>query len=128
MPAGTPLDLRGASLALRLGQQANHTLTHSGPLDFELVLEDTGGNRSAVRASAWTQLQAIYPSHISPPMAGLIETTKGVFETQVFPWWAFIADGRPLDLSQIRRVMIVVGQPYTATSGRIAVDDIEVWR
>lgn len=118
-------DLRNSTIALRLGQQPKHALTTGlgGGLDFAITLQDAAGNTSTVQASAWHAASRIYPSVVS-----MKETTKGVMETFTFPWWAFVANGRALDLNHITSMKIDLGSPPSSAQGRVAIDDLEIWR
>ncbi|HXD32505.1 MAG TPA: hypothetical protein VN643_15390 [Pyrinomonadaceae bacterium] len=118
-------DLRNSTIALRLGQQPKHALTTGlgGALDFAITLQDAAGNTSTVQASAWHTARGIYPSIVD-----MNETTKGVLESFTFPWWAFVANGRTLDLNHITSVKIDLGSPPSSAQGRVAIDDLEIWR
>jgi hypothetical protein len=132
----SPEDLRESSIAIRFAQQPQYigaSLQPSTPIDLRVTIEDGSGNQSSVQISAWAPLRAIYQSNLhdsgppggEPPVIG--ETTKAVFETRIIPWWAFVADGRIVDLAAITKITIDVGGAGLTTSARIGVDDVEIW-
>jgi hypothetical protein len=121
-----PIDFRNAALAFRVAQQPLHpqTLALNGPLDFAITLSD-GVNASTVGFGAWTSVREIYPSKI---VSQGIVSTKAVFETRIIPWWAFVANGSVLDLSRIAEIRLDLGVAGVSSKGRIAIDDVEIWR
>lgn len=121
-----PIDFRNAALAFRVAQQPLHpqTLALNGPLDFAITLSD-GVNASTVGFGAWTSVREIYPSKI---VSQGIVSTKAVFETRIIPWWAFVANGSVLDLSRIAEIRLDLGVAGVSPKGRIAIDDVEIWR
>jgi hypothetical protein len=118
--------LRNASLAVRVAQQPIDGMTPTGPVDFGVTLVDSSMNISTVWSTAWRQVAGIYVSWIEDKRPDPAYSTKGIFETFVFPWWAFVADGRTLNLGEITEFRIEVGG--VVGTGQIAIDDLEIWR
>ncbi len=112
-------DLRTASLALRLAMRPPDGTTTVADIDFSLTLIDAAGNSSTVQASPWRRVRGTYPTNLCGDL-----TTKAAFETFTFPWWAFVANGRPLDLSNV----VTVRLNFAAPAGAIAIDDLEIWK
>ncbi|MCE4555050.1 PKD domain-containing protein [Roseateles cellulosilyticus] len=112
-------DLRGASLALRLALRPPNGVAVVPDTDFSVTLIDNAGGTSTVNASAWRRVRGTYPTNLCGRL-----TTKAAFETFVFPWWAFVANGRALDLSQVATIRFNFALP----AGAVGVDDLEIWK
>ncbi len=134
-----PQNIHNSTISLRVAQQPLHaqTLALDNDLDFSISIIDKFDNSSTLRASAWLQARRVYPSSafrdFYPDSQGNMEivwdnTTKGVFETFTFPWWAFVAEGRTIDLSSIAKIVLSFGSGNGSIQGRIAIDDVEIWQ
>ncbi len=134
-----PQNIHNSTISLRVAQQPLHaqTLALDNDLDFSIGIIDSSGNKSILRAGAWLQARRVYPSSafrdFYPDPQGEVEivwdnTTKGVFETFAFPWWAFVAEGQTIDLSSIVKIVLSFGSGSGSIQGRIAIDDVEIWR
>lgn len=112
-------DLRNASVALRVAIQPKDGPTVLPDIDFNMTLVDGLGNISSVPASAWRLVRGTYRSTVDGDF-----TTKAAFETFVFPWWSFVANGRSLNLEDVREIRLESLVP----AGPVGIDDLEIWR
>ena len=78
-------------------------------------------NTASARIAAWSPIAGVYPSEVNGN-----NTTKGTLETRSLPWWAFVANGTAFDLAAVKSVTIKVGGGDGSSTGRIAIDDLEV--
>lgn len=118
LPAGSR-DLRSAALALRLALRPPDGTTVAPDVDFSLTLVDAAGNTSTVPALPWRRVRGTYPT----VQCGTA-TTKAAFETFAFPWWAFVANGRTLDLGNVTAIRF----DFTPPAAAVGIDDLEIWK
>jgi len=115
-------DLQGATIALQMARQPQdfaEATTATPSLNFTLVMTDGAGAESRVPAGYSHLLRGTYPSRVRGT-----QTTKAVLETFRFPWWAFVANGRAIDLSDVRSIRIEL----PAGAARIGIDQVEIQR
>ena len=124
LPKGS-YDLRPYGyLSFRAAQGTRHpnTVALDGPLSFTVVLVDGTGAESAVDISSFGVLTETYPR----PEYGAGEGWANEFNTIRIPVTAFDADGRAIDLGDIRSIRFAFGPSYGSELGRIGLDDVEV--
>ncbi|NMO16557.1 hypothetical protein HPC49_16815 [Pyxidicoccus fallax] len=133
--APTGRNLRWAhSINLRVAQRP--ALGGSTTSSFQLEVEDASGRRQAVSSHLAEPVSEVFPAvvyknfQLSPidgrtnPLASPIDTTSAAFQTYRFPVGAFDVAG--VDIGNIARVRMRLGEPGEAPSGDFAVDDVEV--
>jgi hypothetical protein len=124
LPKGS-YDLRPYGyVSFRAAQGTRHPNTDSldGPLSFTVVLVDGTGAESAVDVSSFGVLTETYPRFGEGPGEGWANE----FNTIRIPVTAFDADGRAIDLGDIRSIRFAFGPSYGSELGRIGLDDVEV--
>ncbi|WP_241759590.1 FlgD immunoglobulin-like domain containing protein [Pyxidicoccus parkwayensis] len=121
------------SLNLRVAQQP----LRSGPgqSSFQVELEDAAGRRQAVSvrlrehvapvspAAIWSPRQQL-PDGSANPAAQRYDTTSAAFQTYRLPMDAF--DMSAVDLGNITKVRLRFGEAGEASSGTLALDDVEI--
>lgn len=133
--ATTPVDMSPGTgreyLSFRACQITRHTYT-TGVLadqDFEVQIEDTSGNKSKIRVSA-------YGGGIEEPYQragrGAGSGWANEFETirirlTDFTHPILTTPGLP-DLTQIKKIRFLFGSAHGTSQGRLAIDDIELTR
>ncbi len=132
-------DLRSArSLNFRVAQQPLHALTGTGGVSFRVQLVDATGRTESVSLQAFSPIAPIYPSTIWVGKGGRYKdngqenpdvrpftATAAAFQTYRLPLSGFGATAANLDLSQIAKVRLQMGDDETR-QGRVAVDDLEI--
>jgi hypothetical protein len=124
LPKGT-YDLRSYGyLSFRAAQGTRHpnTVALDGPLSFTVVLVDGTGAESAIDVSSFGVLTETYPR----PGEGPGEGWANEFNTIRIPLTSFDADGRAIDLVDVRTIRFAFGPSYGSALGRIGLDDVEV--
>jgi hypothetical protein len=111
-------------LSFRAAQGTRHpnTVALDAALTFAVALVDGSGNESAVDVASFGVLPETYKRDGEGPGLGWANE----FNTIRIPLPAFTADGRALDLGDVRSVKFLFGPTYGSALGRVGLDDVEV--